>query len=227
MLLAVETSSRSASVAIGPRGGAFELHTLPPGRSETLAELVARVLPEGGRALQGYALGVGPGSFTGLRVGLCFLKGFALVFPRPVVPISSFRVVAEQVLGAEVGASSVLVVLDARNGEALAGRYLRGPEGAISDPTLPDALYSVSELSQRARDPVTGAGLVAGEGASSIGDDLPRAPPALWVPQADTLARLAAHELEAGRGRDILELEPSYHQKPTALRRLEAARGLD
>lgn len=228
MLLAIETSSRRASIALGPLAGPYQHHPLEPGRGEGLAAVVARLLPEGGAPVDGFALGVGPGSFTGLRIGLCFVKGFAIATPRPTVAVSSFRVVAEQVLRADPGADSTLVVLDARNGEVLAGLYRRGPTGgAVPDPALPDGLYPGLGLLER-EGLATRAGLrLAGEGAALVADVVPRASVELWTPRADTLAELAAPELAAGRGLDPLAIEPSYLQRPTAERRRAAGSASD
>lgn len=226
MLLAIETSSRRASVALGPLGGPYHYQPLEAGRSEALAGAVACLLPDSGFELAGFALGVGPGSFTGLRVGLCFVKGFAIAHPRPLVAVSSFRVVAEQVLRADPAARSVLVALDARNGELLAGLYQRGADGgAAPDLALPDGLYPQLELEARAELWTRPELRLAGEGAALLSTSRPRAEAELWIPRADTLAELAAPELAAGAGQDPLAVEPAYLQKPTAERRREAAAG--
>lgn len=227
MLLAIETSTRSGSVAVGLEDGSVTFESLASGRNEDLAETVATLFPEGGEAITSYALGIGPGSFTGLRVGLCFLKGYATVFPRPVAAISSFRVVAEQVFEAEPSASSVLVVIDARNRELLAGRYLKDQGAVRVDEELPDGLYDLAALEAQLGGWRSGRDLLAGEGATLLGASLERADAGLWVPRADTLARLAAPELRAGKGRTIRGLEPAYLQRPTAERRGAVHSGKD
>ncbi len=69
-----------------------------------------------------FAVGAGPGSFTGLRVGLTAVKGWAEVYQRPIAAVSALEAVAAQ---ARAGESVLVPVLDARRGQIYAGVYRR------------------------------------------------------------------------------------------------------
>ena len=72
-----------------------------------------------------FAVGAGPGSFTGLRVGLTAVKGWAEVYQRPIAAVSALEAVAAQ---ARAGESVLVPVLDARRGQIYAGVYQRAGE---------------------------------------------------------------------------------------------------
>ena len=73
-----------------------------------------------------YAVATGPGSFTGLRVGLTAVKGWAEVYQRPVAPVSSLEAIAAQ---AHARGRLLVPVLDARRGQVFGGIYERTDRG--------------------------------------------------------------------------------------------------
>jgi tRNA threonylcarbamoyladenosine biosynthesis protein TsaB len=156
LTLAVETSSPVGSVAI-VRDGAVVAETAiqsvpasPRTRrithSTNLAPAVERLAAEAGLAISDFdllAAGLGPGSFTGVRVAIATLKGYALAFPKPVVGVSSMDALAlankDRLPG---GCTSLAVVVDAGRGEVycsvyslLDGQFFKVNETAIV--TLP------------------------------------------------------------------------------------------
>jgi tRNA threonylcarbamoyl adenosine modification protein YeaZ len=70
-------------------------------------------------------VGLGPGSFTGLRIGMSFVKGLSWSLRVPVVGCSSFAAVAAAAFARNASAESVVVIADARREEVFAGRYAR------------------------------------------------------------------------------------------------------
>jgi len=192
MLLAIETATRPGTVALVDDRGAEEREIPPDGLAATVAALVPEL-----EALEGFALSIGPGSFTGLRIGLSFLKGLAIVIDRPVVPISTLALVADAMRGPER-----LVLLDARAGEVYAALY-----GA---PGLEPGLHRLDAVVER----LGGRALVAGgDGLSAL-----REVPIAWTLDRDArasaaaLGRLALPRLRAGEGVPVDPLEPAYHQ---------------
>lgn len=121
-LLAVETSSELCSVALVVDGQARERQEEAPNRhGEALVPMVGALLAEAGMAvgqLDALAFGQGPGSFTGIRIGVGVVQGLALGADRPVIPVPSLLAVA-----AQSGSSAALVAFDARMGEAYLGAY--------------------------------------------------------------------------------------------------------
>ena len=140
-------------------------------------------------AVEGYAVGLGPGSFTGLRIGLATWKGLAYAGRRPLAGCSSLAAMALAVAPA-AGGALLVPLLDAKKGEVYAGFY-RG-EGASVRSVAPDAALAPAALQARLVD-WQGSGempLVFGEGVDVLGEVraamsvLPtevRTPPALAV----------------------------------------------
>ncbi len=121
MLLAIDTST-GTSVAVVDRGGvcAVRASTDTRGHAELIGPFLHEVLADAGvapDALEGVAVGMGPGPFTGLRVGIAAARAFALGIGRPVLPVVSHDAVA---FGAE---GPVLVVTDARRRELAWSAY--------------------------------------------------------------------------------------------------------
>ena len=122
MLLAIDTSAGS-SVAVVDRdaGILVELNEADTRRhAEVIGTLIADALHQSGiavTALSGVAVGMGPGPFTGLRVGIAAARAFALGIGRPVVPVVSHDAVA---FGLE---TPTLVVTDARRREVYWSAY--------------------------------------------------------------------------------------------------------
>jgi tRNA threonylcarbamoyladenosine biosynthesis protein TsaB len=80
-----------------------------------------------------FAVAAGPGSFTGLRVGLAAVKGWAEVYRKPIAAVSALEAAAVQ---ARTGAALVVPVLDARRGQLYFGLYRRAGGGAAGDGQL-------------------------------------------------------------------------------------------
>src|SRR3990172_1829154 len=97
-LLAVDTSSGPGSLALARDDGWCEMISLPgEWKSTTLHAEIARLLDRHSlksRDLDGYAVANGPGTFTGLRIGLTAVKALAEVHGKPIVTISTLEVLA-------------------------------------------------------------------------------------------------------------------------------------
>lgn len=220
IILAIETSSPLASVALlSEEGGRLnvELAQRSGGRQgEVLLPLVARALEAAGLSSADVglvAVGLGPGGFTSLRVGLATGKGLALAHGAPLVGVPSARVVARAL--APRGAAAVFT--DAQRGEVYASAYRFDAERPIElvAPFLaPPAL--AAEVVRGATDGLAltlgGDALFAHRDAlvSALGPGVALAPEVLCAPRAAVLAAEALDEL-ARRGPDDLgELEPLY-----------------
>jgi tRNA threonylcarbamoyladenosine biosynthesis protein TsaB len=166
--------------------------------------------------LEGYAVGLGPGSFTGLRVGLATWKGLAYANRRPLAGASSLMALA-LAAAPEAGEGAVLVpLLDARKGELYAGFY-RVRRGGV-EAAAPEAALAPQALLERAA-----ALALAGERPIAFGEGyeahrdalqghLPRLRTELSTPPAHAVARLAASRL-SGAAFDapaLYALEPHY-----------------
>lgn len=202
----------------GPQGQAGGHGGRLPGALRDLLVAVDRKLAE----VEGYAVGLGPGSFTGLRVGLATWKGLAYANQRPIAGVSSLAALALAAAPAAPEGTLLLPLLDARKGEVYAGFYRRAGDGVVAE--QPDAALPPQAVLERAAALSLGGRAVAafGEGyeafRSLLAGALPGLPGAPSTPPAHAVARLAAPRL-AGAGFDaaaVFALEPHYVRKSEA-----------
>lgn len=148
-LLAVDTSTAACSVALlDSQREVSRYEETVRGHTELVLPMIHDVLREAGidgQALDAVAFGAGPGSFTGVRIGVSVVQGLAIAWDMPVIAVSSLAGVAQNVLGSHP-AASVLVVQDARMGEVYAGGY-RLRDG-IATAVVADSVIAPSELPQ-------------------------------------------------------------------------------
>ncbi|MEZ4266080.1 MAG: tRNA (adenosine(37)-N6)-threonylcarbamoyltransferase complex dimerization subunit type 1 TsaB [Myxococcota bacterium] len=154
------------------------------------------------------ACGRGPGSFTGVRVGLASAAGLALGIGCPLWPVDSLAALARNAAGQGTVA---IPTVDARKSEVYAAAYrvpLDGPPIEIAPARVGPADRVVAELRELAGD---SAALVFGSGAQLYGC-ASAVPPAWHLPRASELAWLAAQAFDAA-GRDPARapaLDPAY-----------------
>jgi tRNA threonylcarbamoyladenosine biosynthesis protein TsaB len=125
LCLGIETSSRRGSVALVRDGTllARAEHEQPNTHAEQLRPLLARVLEEAKldkRAIERVAVGIGPGSFTGLRVGIAFAQGIALGLGIPCVGVGSLSAMARGLADRQ---GTRVTLLDARREEVFVAAY--------------------------------------------------------------------------------------------------------
>jgi len=122
-LLAIDTALAACSAAVFDTDGgiiASESEPMTRGHAEALMPMIARVMAKAGikfDKLDRIAVTVGPGSFTGLRVGVSAARGLALAAGKPAVGVATTTALAAPYL-AENDKKPVLVVIDARNDQA-------------------------------------------------------------------------------------------------------------
>jgi tRNA threonylcarbamoyladenosine biosynthesis protein TsaB len=190
---------------------------LPPARKhlENLAPLIRDLSAElhlSLSAIDGLGVALGPGSFSGTRVGLATIKGMALALAKPVAGISSLDILAWQALkDGQWGAS----VIDARRGEIYTAFYFKTGENVklVSGPML----IKAEEFSQHA-EKVSGELLLCGDPVldhmvESI-PNLVRSPVA--SPSAAACALLAYERIRRGNVDDLHLLTPLYIRRSDA-----------
>lgn len=123
-ILAIETATSSCSVALGRQGDVFSRSEVGSNvHSQVLLEMVEDVLKQGNcsiNALDAVAVGQGPGSFTGLRIGVGVAQGIAYGVSCPMIGVSSLDALANQAANGRV-----IAAIDARMGEAYWCEYLK------------------------------------------------------------------------------------------------------
>ncbi|MFH0909685.1 MAG: tRNA (adenosine(37)-N6)-threonylcarbamoyltransferase complex dimerization subunit type 1 TsaB [bacterium] len=150
-LLAFEMSTRHASIALlgGDAPPVEETWEESRAHYETLFQAVTRLLDRAGASLKDidvFAVGRGPGSFSGVRVALTAARAFALPFGRTVYPVSSGEALAFDILKQHSGAT-VAVVGDARRGMLWLGSFRRGD--GVPACVTPWTLVPVNRLAGR------------------------------------------------------------------------------
>ena len=215
LLLGLDTATPAVTVALHDGGQPLaQLVTVDPHRhAELLAPAIAKVVADAGatqRDLTGIVVGVGPGPYTGLRVGIVTAKVLAAALGIPVYGVCSLDVIAADVEGERAFA----VATDARRREVYWARYdetgrWAGPE--VDRPGDLLAHFNPQEVP------------VAGEGPLLYPEHFPhgRGP---TFPAAATLCRIAAAALARGEtvaaaaapGAILLPPEPLYLRRPDA-----------
>jgi tRNA threonylcarbamoyl adenosine modification protein YeaZ len=135
MLLAIDTSAGTGVAVVDrDRGVLAERRTVDTrSHAEVIGDLIVACLEESGTAvaaLSGVAVGMGPGPFTGLRVGIAAAQAFALGAAKPVVRVVSHDAVAFEYYAAG-GAGTLLVTTDARRRERYWSSYHGADEAGI------------------------------------------------------------------------------------------------
>jgi tRNA threonylcarbamoyladenosine biosynthesis protein TsaB len=217
-LLAIESATGPASAALWRDGETRDAEAAAPedsaaaGLLPAIDRLLRRAGLEAGQ-LAAHAIAIGPGSFTGLRIGVATLKGLAFGSAAPVAAVSTLAALAR---GAGPGADPVVAVLDARRGEVYAGAFQRAGEQA--DPCLPEGVYTPEELIAR----LPADCRLSGDGAPLVHEVLQAAlGPRIGLARESALragpvAELGALLLAQGAGVPAEALVPRY------LRRAEA-----
>lgn len=185
--LTIDTALGLCSVVVFDDGGvvASRAEAMTKGHSERLGGLVRDVMAEAGEgfgSLTRIGVVVGPGSFTGLRVGLAFALGLGAALDRPVVGLSALDALAAS--APEGRPDDVAALIDARRGQV----YARFWTGGMA--TGPAEALSIEAAQERVRD-LVGPRLLIGSGAALIqdtGSDIGVLP--LAGPSAQALAHL-------------------------------------
>ncbi|QLD12334.1 tRNA (adenosine(37)-N6)-threonylcarbamoyltransferase complex dimerization subunit type 1 TsaB [Microbacterium oleivorans] len=208
MILGIDTSIGTAVAIVDPAGAvrAEAVSGDARGHAEVIGDLLARALSQAGiRAadITAVAAGMGPGPFTGLRVGIAAARAFALGRGIPVVAVASHDAAAlerthptgdEDGVGAAVEGEHFAIVTDARRRELAVSVY-RVEDGApvrVAEPRL------VLRASADTVDP--------------LGFPAARLPETTGI-SAVALARIAASRLRAGTA-DVSAIEPLYLRAP-------------
>jgi tRNA threonylcarbamoyladenosine biosynthesis protein TsaB len=227
-VLAVSTSTPRGSAALvrGAEAIAAVAYVDLQGHAERLFEAVDSVLAQAGvdrASLSGLACDVGPGSFTGVRVGVASTKGMALGLGLPLAGVVSLEAMAAAAFaaGAALPGDVVVAAIDAKKGEVFVAAYGAGGEvlaAPSARPLGPDA-FSLVPPSRR----IVVVGQVAAGIALPPGMELARAP-AFDLPDAAWIGRLACARLATADGGDLVE--PLYVRPPDITVSAPGAAGL-
>jgi tRNA threonylcarbamoyladenosine biosynthesis protein TsaB len=228
VVLGIDTATPDAVVGVSADGEALRGVQVPPGADgrPTHGQVL---LPEIDRSVQAaggwdridrIAVGIGPGSFTGLRIGVSTARALAQARELPIAPVGSLRALARGI-GRQHGDGRVaLPMIDARRGEAFAALY--DGENELWEPLVappPELATRLQELDRPC--------LAAGDGALRFAAEL-EAAGATVAPPEDPVHHLAARDVcaagEAAPEAPPDQIQPLYLRPPDAKRWLERDR---
>lgn len=227
-ILALDTSTLTQTVyaANGPERRATRTFEAKRGHTSSLLQSVEAVLAEVGldkRGLDLVAVGLGPGSFTGLRIGVSAAKALCFATRTPVVGVSSLAAMA---LGARSSAEPseavwVATATDARKREVYAALWaVHGtgvPEALLAEDTWDPAAFAAAVAERAAGSsapPLLGAGSGFAQYASvfegALGGRLHLLPSERWFPHAEAIATLGVARVRESGPDALGALEPRY-----------------
>jgi tRNA threonylcarbamoyladenosine biosynthesis protein TsaB len=226
-VLGIDTSTGATAVALfGDGGEGSERRDDPapgehPGHATRLLPMAAELLAEAGAGwpeVERIAVGVGPGTFTGLRVGIATARGLAQSLAIPLAGVSSLAVLAEGALEQVADTGAVLAVIDARRGEVFAAAYARDEGGLPHELVAPAALApeDAAALAEGAADGWLGVG----DGAVRYRERL--SAPGLTIPPAGSPLHLIRARIVCAAGSRLSpaahweEIVPDYRRRPDA-----------
>lgn len=219
-ILSIETSTMLGGVAIMDETGLvaeirLNVKTTHSERLMTAIDSVLRLANIGISDIDAFCLSIGPGSFTGLRIGLSTIKGFAFATGKPVVAVPTLDAFAWNF---PFSRYPVCPMLDARKKEVYTGLYEWNGDGFKK--IIPELSVRPGDFIRDIKGPV----IFAGEGASlyrdailSIkGSEAIFSPPQLDVPSASAVAYLGLKKAINGEFSDPVTLTPFYIRKSEA-----------
>ena len=228
-ILAIETATEALSLAVRDGDRIWERHEIAARKqAEWILPWTDGLLLDAGvnrRDLQAIAVSVGPGAFTGVRLGLSVAQGMALALNVPLIGVSTLAALAMGAVRIS-GAQRILAVIDARMGEVYAARFA-WRDGVLM-PVSAAQVVAPSNLDLSGIDAgwhVVGTGIDAVEG--TLRQRLPAdcANDATALPQATDVMTLADVEIAAGRLSLPEQVEPAYLRNRVALTIAEREQG--
>jgi tRNA threonylcarbamoyladenosine biosynthesis protein TsaB len=217
LILGIETSGLAGSVALC-RGEEclFEsqLEEAPRRHAQTLVSQIGALLAQAGRKvrdLDAVAVSIGPGSFTGLRVGVVCAKTLAYVTGCRLAAVDTLKVIAAN---SPSDVDRVHVMADALRGDVYAATYRRDGGSWITERS-PTIVAAQAWLAERAP-----GELIGGPGLATYASLVPASCRQLaaetWTAQARVVARLGGRQLEEGQAADCATLVPFYLRRSAA-----------
>lgn len=216
-ILAFETIEMSASAALLDDENVLASTTLPPQQrsAQYLAPAVRDLLAQTGwkpTDVQLIVVSQGPGSFTGLRVGITFAKIFAWAVGADVIALNTLDILAEAV---PQEFAQVSIGLDAQRGEVVVRTYERGMDGLMA-PLDETRMIDLEDWVKNVPDGTILSGPVLAQKARFLPENLPTVPAEFWTPSVAQMGKMGFRLYQAGRRDDIWNLLPIYSRPAAA-----------
>lgn len=229
--LALDASTEACSVALQVNGKTFSRYALcPQSHSLHLLPMIDAVLNEAGiklAKLDGLIFGQGPGSFTGVRIGVGVAQGLAFSANLPVVGVSSLQAMA-QLAYIKYGQKQVVAAIDARMSEVYNGYFILDKNN-IMQAQQAEAVTPPEKLTEHLSSVVTGSFYAVGTGwdayAEKLGEQLfllksNEGSPAVLFPTAEAMLSIGKVKLEQGQGLSAEDAQPVYVRDTVSWKKL-------
>jgi len=215
-ILAIDTSTHCGGIAVleGDAVLASLVLNIKKTHSQRLLAHIDFLLKECGREIadmDGIGISIGPGSFTGIRIGMALAKGLCLSSGIPLVGISSLEALAFRNIE---GGILICPVMDARRGEIFGAAYKRNEDTRSLIEVLPGRAEPLEKFLSQIREPA----LFCGDGSikfrqiikTALKENAIFSPANRNLPSAVEFAILAGEKLRRGQSDDIATLAPLY-----------------
>ena len=225
-LLMIDTSTIVATAAVldVDRLIAETIVNYKKKHSEKMLPSIDHMLQDSGLGLKDFdVFGVvnGPGSFTGLRIGMATAKGFAQALNKPMVTVSTLEALAANVCASD---STICPIIDAQRGQVYVALYQS--DGESAEPslkiTMAEGVYDVDTLSRKLKDlnqPV----MLLGDGLKKYGKQLLEAvpnacaaPAFLAMNRASSAAYVGLKKIQQGKTVSCFQADLNYLRKSSA-----------
>ena len=215
-ILAIDTATEACSVALWNNGEKHALFEIcPREHTQRILPMVQQILAESGvslNQLDALAFGRGPGSFTGVRIGIGIAQGLAMGADLPMIGVSTLATMAQGAFR-QMGATQVLAAIDARMGEVYWGQYQRQNDGVwLGENT--EAVFTPERAQQNVM-ALAGEWASVGTGWGTYPDMAAATPITLvdgqiTLPQAEDMLPLALVDFALGKMTAVENAQPTY-----------------
>jgi len=214
-ILGIDTSTKFLSIGILDNAKIYE-YNLELGRkhSSLLAVSIKRVLDAlgwRGSDVDYFACGLGPGSFTGVRIGLSAIKGLGWALKKPLVGISTLDILAQNARLADKRHVSVVPALDAKRSFIYCSVY-KNKEGPL-ERTMPYALVTLDEFFKK----IKPNSIVLGDALTLYKDQILKnirgtriLEKDYWYPVGRSIVSLALEKIKKNKIDNVFSIKPIY-----------------
>ena len=208
-ILGIDTSSKFLSIALSENENIIieEMHLLERRHSSELIPKIREMLEKANSSIDrvdAFVVGLGPGSFTGLRIGVSAVKGFGIATKKPCIGVASIDAIAMNVDEEE---ASVVVIIDAKRQNVYSAVYKNGVKKSKY------LLLKIDELMKKIKGPTVFLGDAIDIYREKIEKRNKKAiflNEEYWYPGASNLIKLGFRKLKEHKKPDLGKLEPIY-----------------
>ena len=212
-ILGVDTSTPIGSVGLidGERFIAEHTLSIVKAHSSRLMPAIDQILKWGDLTVHDVdacAVGIGPGSFTGIRIGVGTIKSLCYALKKPIIGVSTLETIAYNLRYTD---KLICPILDARKDEVYGAVFQGGPNLVRKSEDLCVPIETLlSHIDDDAIFVGDGLGRYAPTVCERFGDDVSLADPIFNVPRGASIARIGYNRLLSGQSADYFSLTPNY-----------------